>query len=235
MAVGAEGVIHVNVNCTDLARSLRFYRDDLGLEPVTRTAPTSPQDGAAFGLETAQWDAYIMGGPARFARPVIDLLQWIVPPPAPGRPLGDLAASGFRAIRVGAPEGPHGRHRDPDGTAVDVVPGDPGLSGVVVACTDFERSRRFYEDVLATAGFVELVEDRGAAPAPAAANTLGIWRLALATSDIEADVEELGRRGVRCRSEIVAMSMGPGLPVVRFVLFSDPDGTTIELIERPRT
>lgn len=73
----------------------------------------------------------------------------------------------------------------------------------------------------------------GQGEAPPAANTVGIWRMALATADIEADVAWLHQAGVPCRSEPVKMSMGPGMPEVRFVLFSDPDGTILELIERP--
>ena len=35
MALAPLSVQHVNVNCSDLARSLRFYRDVVGLEPMT--------------------------------------------------------------------------------------------------------------------------------------------------------------------------------------------------------
>ena len=53
-------VQHCNVNCRDLDRSVAFYRDELGLTPLVRTAP-SPQDGAGFGLSgPVRWDAWMM-------------------------------------------------------------------------------------------------------------------------------------------------------------------------------
>ena len=221
-------MIHINVNCSDLERSTAFYRDTLGLSVITHTAPEAPQDGAAFGLGQAQWDAYIMGGADGFGRPVVDLLQWIIPTPLP-RPEAD--ACGFRVLRAGPSDGP-GRHlTDPDGTAVQLVSGPPGFSGVVIGCSDLDASQRFYSEVVDLGDFVELVPGRG--PAAPHANTLGMWRLALSTDDIDRDVAFLRRAGVHCRSDAVAMSMGPGLPTIRFVLFSDPDGTTLELIQRP--
>jgi catechol 2,3-dioxygenase-like lactoylglutathione lyase family enzyme len=221
-------VIHVNVNCTDLTRSVAFYRDELGLEPVTRTNPPAPQDGAAFGLSAAQWDAYIMGGPGGFASPVVDLLEWIVPPPIP-RPGHETA--GFQRLHIACPGGPARQIADPDGTAVDITDAPVGLIGVTIGCSDLERSRRFYEEIVELGDFVKLVEGQG--EAPPAANTVGIWRMALATEDIDADVAWLRQAGVPCRSGPVEMAMGPPLPSLRFMLFSDPDGTTLELIERP--
>jgi catechol 2,3-dioxygenase-like lactoylglutathione lyase family enzyme len=225
--VGSGGVIHVNVNCVDLEGSLAFYRDRMGLNVAARTTPESPQDGTAFGLDLAQWDACLMSGPAGFGRPVIDLLQWIVPAPIPR---GDEDRAGFRSLILGGPQPSVDRSEDPDGTPVERRPGEPGLQGVVVGCSNLERSRRFYEETVAVGSFVELTSGTGRAPT--AANTVGIWRLALATEDIDADVDELRAAGVECRSDPVEMSMGPGLPSLRFVLFSDPDGTTLELIER---
>lgn len=219
-------MVHVNVNCRDLERSLAFYRDVLGLRPVTRTAPEQPQPGAAFGLEWAQWDAWMMAGPKGFGAPVVDLLEWIVPAPVER---DDEGTVGLCRLRVGGGAA-YAALADPDGLAIDVRPGGPGLTGVTVACSDPDRSSAFYR-MLGLGGFVELVEGAGAAPPDA--NTVGIWRLALATDDIEADVAELAGAGVRCLSDPVEMSMGPGLPVLRFVLFPDPDGTMLELIERP--
>jgi catechol 2,3-dioxygenase-like lactoylglutathione lyase family enzyme len=221
-------VIHVNVNCTDLTRSMSFYRDELGLRTITRTSPMAPQDGAAFGLSAAQWDAWMMGGVGGFAAPVIDLLQWIVPPPVPR---SGQSSAGFRSLHIGCPEGPEREIADPDGTAVVVKAAPVGLVGVTIGCADVGKSRRFYEQIVDLGEFVTLVEGGGAAPP--SANTVGIWRMALATDDIEADVDWLRRAGVPCRSGPVELSMGPGMPSVRFMLFSDPDGTTLELIERP--
>jgi catechol 2,3-dioxygenase-like lactoylglutathione lyase family enzyme len=221
-------VIHVNVNCTDLGRSMAFYRDELGLQPITRSSPAVPQDGAAFGLPAAQWDAWMMGGPRGFATPVIDLLEWIVPLPTPRSGEG---TAGFRCLRVGCPGQSTRTVTDPDGTAIEVTAAPTGLVGVTVGCTDVGRSRQFYEEVVDLGDFITLVEGEGATPS--AANTVGIWRMALATEDIGADVAWLRHAGVPCRSEPIELVMGPQLPPVRFVLFSDPDGTTLELIERP--
>ncbi len=91
----------------------------------------------------------------------------------------------------------------------------------------------FYDEVVGLGSFVELVADPDAGPAPSSATTVGIWRMALGTEDIDADVEALRGLGVRCLTAPVSMSMGPGLPTLRFVLFPDPDGTMLELIERP--
>jgi catechol 2,3-dioxygenase-like lactoylglutathione lyase family enzyme len=226
--VGTGGVIHVNVNCTDLSRSMSFYRDELGLRTISRTSPTTPQDGAAFGLSAAQWDAWMMGGPGGFAAPVIDLLEWIVPAPIPRPPGSD---AGFRSLHIASPEGPEREITDPDGTLVEVKTAPSGLIGVTIACSDIERSQRFYKEIVDLGDFVALVDGRGVAPP--SANTVGIWRMALATDDIEADVDWLRRAGVPCRSGPVELGMGPGLPSVRFMIFSDPDGTALELIERP--
>ena len=231
MPVGAGGVIHVNVNCTDLARSLAFYRDEIGLQAHTRTAPETTAPGDAFGLALAQWDAWMMGGPSGFGATVVDLLEWKVPAPA-ARPPHPLL--GFRRLRLSAPGATARPLVDPDGTALDVEPGIGGPTGVVVACSDPARSRAFYDSVTGLGSFVELVADPGAGPAPAAANTVGIWRMALGTDDIDADVATLRSLGVTCLSEPAELAMGPGLPLLRFVLFPDPDGTMLELIERPR-
>ena len=233
MTVGLGGVIHINVNCSDLSRSLPFYRDELGLEPVTRSAPDGPQDGSAFGLSTAQWDAYMMAGPDGFARPVVDLLEWLEPAPV----VRDADTTcGFQSLRFGSAGAAAGAGAgrsvaDPDGVEVELVNGPPGLAGITIGCSDLARSRRFYSEVVDLGSFVEL--RRGTGRAPAAANTLGPWRMALGTADVDADVEWLKRAGIPCLSEPVDMAMGPGLPVLRFVLFSDPDGTMLELIERP--
>ena len=224
-------MIHVNVNCTDLDRSLAFYRDEIGLTAATRTAPVAPQPGAAFGLESAQWDAWMMGGPAGFRGTVVDLLEWKVPRPVPR---GAGPTLGFRRLRLGAPGATARATADPDGTAIDVEAGPGGPCGVVVACSDASRSRAVYDEVVGLGSFVELVTDPGAGPAPRGATTVGIWRLALGTDDVDADVATLRSLGVACVSQPAELAMGPGLPTLRFVLFPDPDGTMLELIERPR-
>src|SRR5262249_35142673 len=155
-------------------------------------------------------------------------LEWKVPAPAPR---GPAPALGFRRLRLSAPGATARPATDPDGTALDVEPGRGGPSGGVVACTDPARGRAFYDEGGGLGYFVELVADPAAAPAPRAATTVGIWRLALGTDDIDADVATLRGLGVDCLSDPAELAMGPGLPLLRFVLFPDPDGTMLELIE----
>ena len=52
------------------------------------------------------------------------------------------------------------------------------------------------------------------------------------TSTIRA--RELAELGIETISPPVAMAMGPGLPVLRFVCFAGPDGEVLELIEQPQ-
>jgi catechol 2,3-dioxygenase-like lactoylglutathione lyase family enzyme len=96
-------IFHVNVNCSDLGRSLDFYRDVIGLEPTTRTAPVEPQAGGAFGLEQVQWDAWMMRGDAGYSSPVLDLLEWIVPRPS-GVPATEPTATGFNRLGISTPD-----------------------------------------------------------------------------------------------------------------------------------
>ena len=83
---GPLGMGHVLMTTTNMAASLGFYRDLLGLTASTRTRPEAPQNGAAFGLDLAQWDAWILHDARGFgAGLVVDLLEWQVPAPT-GRP-----------------------------------------------------------------------------------------------------------------------------------------------------
>lgn len=59
----------------------------------------------------------------------------------------------------------------------------------------------------------------------------GIARVALACSDLDADMQKLGAAGAEFLSEPARMSAGPGTQL-RFVCFKDPDGTVLELVER---
>ncbi len=80
--VGSLRFFHVNINCSDLERSLRFYGDLVGLKTAVRTRPEQPQPGGAFGLEQVQWDAWIMAGDDAPDGVVLDLLEWKVPLPS---------------------------------------------------------------------------------------------------------------------------------------------------------
>lgn len=241
-------IFHVNVNCSDLDRSVAFYRDRVGLIPSVRTAPLEPQPGAAFALPSVQWDAWIMAGASGLEEVVLDLLEWKTP-----RPSLAPARGGFDRLRVGVgPASPLERREasDPDGTVLEVAGRDrPRVAGVVVGCSDVEASAAFYRDVLglehpATSIFCD---DRGpqvftleltSVPAPRRpriATDLGLYRLALLTDDLDRDYATLVTAGVEPYAPPAILDMGPGLPELRAVFFPDPDGTTFELIERPDT
>jgi catechol 2,3-dioxygenase-like lactoylglutathione lyase family enzyme len=85
MPIPLLSVMHVNVNCSDLERSLRFYREIVGLEALTHTNPV-PQDGAGFGLSgQVRWDAHLLHDARGMAAPAVDLLEWKEPGPV-GQP-----------------------------------------------------------------------------------------------------------------------------------------------------
>lgn len=223
MPLRVERVVHANVNCSDLARSLAFY-EGLGLQRTIHTAPLEPQPGAVFGLEEAQWDAWILGdGSGRMS---VDLLQWIHPPPVPAslREADDCGLS--RLVLSGSQPG---LLRDPDGTLLEIVDGEPGrLVSFVVNTSDPD----FYTDVVglpADAFTIELRPGLGGRP-NTVPNALGWFRLALFVADIEREYAELVRLGVPCVSRPGSLDLGPGVPQCRAMLFSDPDGAVLELI-----
>jgi catechol 2,3-dioxygenase-like lactoylglutathione lyase family enzyme len=305
MPIGVSQAFHVNVNCSDLERSLAFYRDRLGLTASTHTRPEMPQDGAAFGLETAAWDAWILHDDRGFGTGlVVDLLEWQEPPPT-GTP-STAADLGFNRIGfsvsdlddlyarlaadgvVGHGGPPHETTveggaavrtvvvDDPDGMLVELVQNGVDRAGgshvgfVAIGVSDLARSRAFYSDVLGfrpmfdrgplrqpgdqlgldgeielaasylddprgTGAFmlelVQLVEPAPRRPPSAEANRLGMFRLALLTDDIERDHAELRARGVTCWTPPVVLEMGPGIPPLKALMFEDPDGTVLELIQ----
>lgn len=103
MAVEIQSVMHVNVNCSDLARSLAFYRDVVGLVPQSHTNPV-PQDGAGFGLTgQVQWDAHILHDARGFAGPGLDLLEWKQPAPV-GTPAREPNHLGFFRVCLMVPD-----------------------------------------------------------------------------------------------------------------------------------
>lgn len=248
-------IFHVNVNCSDLATSRAFYVEGCGLTEGVRTTPGAVQSGAAFGLDRARWDAWILVGAAGFDGGAVDLLEWHEPGPtgvAPGP-----TECGFARIGIGVTDpGAGGRRTDPDGVAVELVAGGPsGLRHVAVRCADRDRSLAFYlalgfrapgsrgdDDEVALdppgGGPVRLVLGRApdavtVAP-PRPANARGIWRTALLLADLDTAVAGLRSAGVALISEPQAMAMGPDLPELRFVCLRGPDHEVIELIETPR-
>ena len=301
MAIGASRVFHLNVNCSDLNRSRQFYCDLLGLKPQVQTKPEAPQPGGAFGLETAQWDAWILTDDRGFDGVAIDLLEWQVPRPA-GQPypvanhlgfarLGfispDIDASYERFVAAGvdcfgpphdvdvggAPDIRAFVCADPDGVPLELLSGDENrLAFVAINCSDLDRSTEFYGDILGfnplarfapgprdesnlrmgpdcewemsylddprrTISFaVDLVQwhkPAGEGQPYDTANHVGIYRMALTTDDIDRDYAELVDRAFAACHPPAELDMGPGLPLLRAMLFTDPDGTMLELIESP--
>lgn len=97
MALDILAVTHVNINCSDLERSMRFYRDLVGLTPQSHTRP-HPQAGEGFGLAgQVVWDAYLLHDDRGQAGPAIDLLEWQTPRPI-GRPHPEANHLGFMRV-----------------------------------------------------------------------------------------------------------------------------------------
>jgi catechol 2,3-dioxygenase-like lactoylglutathione lyase family enzyme len=189
----------------NLDRSLAFYRGLLGLTQGAHTV-SPEQDGSAFGLDRAAWDAWIMLDERGYDGAVLDLLEWQTPrptgaAPASANPLGfarlgfttgDLDAAHARmwTDAIASPTEPHEVTMDgappmrtfvvadPDGTAIELLSGDATrFSFVVVNCTDLDRSAEFYSEVL---GFHSRVRF---APGPRDETALGLgpgaeWEMA---------------------------------------------------------
>jgi catechol 2,3-dioxygenase-like lactoylglutathione lyase family enzyme len=177
MALDDGRLFHVNVNCSDLGRSRAFYVDAIGLTAGVRTAADEAQPGAAFGLDRARWDAWILLGPRGFEGAAIDLLEWQEPAPQ-GTPPAGVDVCGFQRLGILVPDldaaiariGELGgtvwsesfthsvpnRHseirlvlaNDPDGIALELVESDgPRVAFVAVGCADLERSIAFYRSL----------------------------------------------------------------------------------------
>jgi catechol 2,3-dioxygenase-like lactoylglutathione lyase family enzyme len=292
-------IFHVNINCSNLARSRDFYVDGCGLVEGVRTTPQETQSGVAFGLDRARWDAWILVGGNGFDGGALDLLEWQEPAPTGAAPTA-LYEAGLQRVGLAVPdldlaianacarggsvwsdplthEIPGGGAvrivlmSDPDGTALELVEGDTSrLSFVGSTCSDLERSVAFYAslgfrerarfptttsaaphlhvdgpvtmvEVLMTApgrGEVHLmlvgfVQPAVRATTPRPANALGMWRIALLLPDLDRAVAALRAADIELMSDAQAMSMGPGLPELRFVCFRGPDHEVVELIEAP--
>jgi catechol 2,3-dioxygenase-like lactoylglutathione lyase family enzyme len=107
-----------------------------------------------------------------------------------------------------------------------------GLAG------EMELTATFLDDPRGTGAFtlelMQLLDPPPSGPPASAANQLGMYRLALYTDDIDRDHAELVARGVRCLTPPATLEMGPGIPPLRALMFEDPDGIVLELIEPPR-
>jgi glyoxylase I family protein len=180
-ALDGARIFHVNVNCSDLARSRAFYVNGCGLLEGVRTAPEEAQSGIAFGLDRARWDAWILVGARGFEGSAVDLLEWQEPAPT-GAPPRALYEAGFQRMGVQVPDLdvsianatdhggvawsepvvhdlPTGGHvrivmmSDPDGVVLELIESKrSSLSFVGITCHDLEHSVAFYR----TLGFREL-------------------------------------------------------------------------------
>ncbi|SHN16306.1 VOC family protein [Cryptosporangium aurantiacum] len=203
--------------------------------PATVPAETAPRGFVAVGFRVNSLPA--AGDRLRSAGAAVDEV-----PPVPVR--GSLR-SALRTV-------------DPDGVTVEIVEvadaddSTAALSHLRVYCTDLARATGWYEGI----GFVvgatgagtasvalpedptfslELTEHPAAPQTDRAANTQGLYRIALAVDDVRAAHAVLAERtdGV---PEPVFIPM-PDIPTGGFtVLFlADPDGAVVELVERPRS
>jgi catechol 2,3-dioxygenase-like lactoylglutathione lyase family enzyme len=225
MSLSDARLFHVNVNCSSLDRSRRFYTEGLGLAVGANTAPETAQPGSAFGLEVARWDASILLGPRGFEGGAIDLLEWQEPRPV-GAPPGGLTETGFQRLGLRVPDieaagtkivafggslwsdpqvhtQPNGDEirivlaGDPDGTAMELVEGGPtALSFVAVVCRELETSLAFYSE-------------------------LGFREVARFTSD-NADGAHLRIKGPVAMDEVVLRPPGGGDVVLILVAFRKP-------------
>jgi catechol 2,3-dioxygenase-like lactoylglutathione lyase family enzyme len=95
-------IVHVNVVCTDIERSLRFYRDILGAKVVSSLGGgESAELAEAMGFEgAAQYRAYLLSfgeGSKTSPTTLIDLLQW-AKPPGKGKPYDTMNNVGIARI-----------------------------------------------------------------------------------------------------------------------------------------
>lgn len=195
MSLSLLSVMHVNINCSDLERSLAFYRDRVGLVPQSHTNPM-PQDGAGFGLSgQVVWDAHLLHDDRGFAGAAVDLLEWKSPPPL-GQPAREANHLGFLRLCFRHPDldalhralegaGFACRSRpisvpvladqsvrffcceDPDGTVIEFVerPGAVRMSHININCRDLDRSSEWYQRVLGVSAIAERAEPPAASGA----------------------------------------------------------------------
>jgi catechol 2,3-dioxygenase-like lactoylglutathione lyase family enzyme len=80
---------------------------------------------------------------------------------------------------------------------------------------------------------LEWLSPRNEQPSPLTLSDPGIVRIALASSDFEADVKRLEEMGVTFISRTIYRETPTGRQPM-FVCFRDPDGNVLELVNRPR-
>jgi glyoxylase I family protein len=195
MSLSLVSVMHVNVNCSDLERSLSFYRDRVGLVPQSHTNPL-PQQGAGFGLPgRVVWDAHLLHDDRSFASAAVDLLEWKTPPPI-GEPARQAHQLGFgrlclshadldalyaklvaagvtcrsEPVRVPVLADQDVRFfccEDPDGTLVEFIerPGPSRLSHININCRNLDAASDWYQRVLGVTAIAPRAEPPAASGA----------------------------------------------------------------------
>lgn len=178
MSLDLKAVTHININCSNLDRSMHFYRDLIGLTPQSHTKP-EPQQGDGFGLPgRVVWDAYLLHDDRAQAGPAIDLLEWQTPKPV-GRPHPEANHLGFMRVCLAADDldALHAKLTaagiatrsapievpvlgdqsvrffccdDPDGSCIEFVerPGPVRLSHININCSDLDAASDWYQRVL---------------------------------------------------------------------------------------
>jgi glyoxylase I family protein len=119
---------------------------------------------------------------------------------------------------------------------------------IAIICSDYERSRAFYRDILglpvirevyraereswkcdldAGNAQIELFSFPAPPPRPSRPEAQGLRHLAFNVDDLDAEVARLAAAGVTCEPVRVDEYTGQ-----RFTFFADPDGLPLELYEQ---
>jgi glyoxylase I family protein len=123
-----------------------------------------------------------------------------------------------------------------------------GIEHFAVVTTDVEKAAAFYKDLLGfrergrlqtthsgtiifiTLGGTELELFGGGTIAPKPeGRTVGYTHIALTVDDIDRDYERISKRGVEFTMKPTTAESG-----MRIAFFADPDGNTLELMQRPK-
>ena len=293
-AAEVHSLLHVNLNCRDVAASAGFYERVLGLTVGMRTSgeASSGTSLGAFGeVTTLAMFLYDSRGPR--SAPALEVLEWRDPEPcgsAPGEPnhVG-IAAVGYRVpsladVQAKAEAGVTDiselgtwpwrgisakvlRLRDLDGIGVELVEdltlASPQFSHLRLNVRDLPTSIAWYGRIglrpLTTAAISEVdgavvsVGSLSAVGDPSLsfeltswarppvigepigpANHVGIYRMALAVDDVEAACQELREDWPELPDPLWVDLPGTRLGGVNVLFLKDPDGTTVELVQRPQ-
>ncbi|HKT78140.1 MAG TPA: VOC family protein [Sphingobium sp.] len=122
-----------------------------------------------------------------------------------------------------------------------------GVHHIAIICSDYDRSKRFYVDLLGLPVIrevwraerrswkcdldlgnaqVELFSFPEPPPRPSRPEACGLRHLAFLVSDLDAEVARLEAAGIACEPVRVDPHTGQ-----RFTFFADPDGLPLELYE----